>query len=106
MKKLFKNTLVVFGDCNYLCSGIIFNKHDMGKILDYIVKKGEGNYLCYKTNKVSLNISDTDVLDYDDKPASTRNKSRIAESDLSLVPTVVIDRMLIDYSRPIFRFFS
>ena len=26
----------------------------MGKILDYIVKKGEGNYLCYKTNKVSL----------------------------------------------------
>ena len=22
----------------------------MGKILDYIVKKGEGNYLCYKTN--------------------------------------------------------
>ena len=21
----------------------------MGKILDYIVKKGEGNYLCYKT---------------------------------------------------------
>ena len=77
----------------------------MGKILDYIVKKGEGNYLCYKTNKVSLNISDTDVLDYDDKPASTRNKSRIAESDLSLVPTVVIDRMLIDYSRPIFCFF-
>ena len=49
----------------------------MGKILDYIVKKGEGNYFCYKTNKVSLNISDTDVLDYDDKPASTRNKSRI-----------------------------
>lgn len=77
----------------------------MGKILDCIVKKGEGNYLCYKTNKVSLNISDTDVLDYDDKPASTRNKSSIAESDLSLVPTVVIDRMLIDYSRPIFRFF-
>ena len=77
----------------------------MSKILDYIVKKGEGNYLCYKTNKVSLNISDTDVLDYDDKPASTRNKSRIAESDLSLVPTVAIDRMLIDYSRPIFRFF-
>ena len=84
----------------------------MGKILDYIVKKGEGNYLCYKTKKeikyckVCHNISDTDVLDYDDKPASTRNKSRIAESDLSLVPTVVIDRMLIDYSRPIFRFFS
>lgn len=77
----------------------------MGKILDYIVKRGEGNYLCYKTNKVSLNISDTDVLDYDDKPASTRNKSRIAESDLTLVPTVVIDHMLIDYSRPIFSFF-
>lgn len=76
----------------------------MGTILDYIVKRGEGNYLCYKTNKVSLNISDTDVLDYDDKPASTRNKSRIAESDLTLVPTVVIDQMLIDYSRPIFSF--
>lgn len=24
----------------------------MGEILDYIVKRGEGNYLCYKTNKV------------------------------------------------------
>ena len=77
----------------------------MGKILDYIVKKGEGNYLCYKTNKVSLNNSDTDILVYDDKPASTRNKSRIAESDLTLVPTVTIDRMLIDYSRPIFNYF-
>ena len=43
-------------------------------------KKGEGNYLCYKTNKVSLNISDTDVLYYDNKPASTRDKSRIAGS--------------------------
>lgn len=52
----------------------------MGKILDYIFKKGEGNYLCYKTNKVSLNISDTDVLYYDNKPASTRDKSRIAGS--------------------------
>ena len=57
---------------------MIFNKYDMGKILDYIVKKGEGNYLCHKTNKVSLNISDTDVLYYDNKPASTRDKSRIA----------------------------
>ena len=24
----------------------------MGKILDYIVKKGEGNYLCYKTKQL------------------------------------------------------
>lgn len=77
----------------------------MGKILEYIVKKGEGNYLCYKTNKVSLDNLDTDILDYDDKPASTRNKSRIAESDLTLVPTVLIDKMLIDYSRPIFSYF-
>lgn len=77
----------------------------MGKILEYIVKKGEGNYLCYKTNKVSLDNQDTDILDYDDKPASTRNKSKIAESDLTLVPTVLIDKMLIDYSRPIFSYF-
>ena len=24
----------------------------MGKILDYIVKRGEGNYLCYKTKSL------------------------------------------------------
>lgn len=27
----------------------------MGKILDYIVKKGEGNYLCYKTRRIGQN---------------------------------------------------
>ena len=75
----------------------------MGKILDYIVKKGEGNYLCYKTNKVSLNILDTDVLDYDDKPASTRNKSRIAESDLTLVPTRPIFSFFLDGSRHVYK---
>jgi hypothetical protein len=77
----------------------------MGRILKYIEDKGEGKYLCYKTNKVSYEPSEVDVLDYDDKPASTRSTSVIAESDLTRVHTVRIPQMLIDYSRPIFTYF-
>lgn len=77
----------------------------MGKILDFIVNRGGGNYLCYSTNKVSLDATSGDVLAYDDKPASSKSKSRIAESDLSRVHSVGIDRRLIECTRPIFRFF-
>lgn len=77
----------------------------MGRILEFIEKKGDGKYLCYKTNKISLDVSDADVLDYDDKPASARKTSNIAESDLSRVHTVPISKMLIDCSQPIFSYF-
>lgn len=77
----------------------------MGKILKFIEKKGNGNYLCYSTNKMCLDISDNDILTYDDKPASSTNTSRIAESDLSRVHTVLIPQFLIINSRPIFCFF-
>ena len=77
----------------------------MGKILKFIEEKGEGKYLCYKTNKIAIESSEADVLDYDDKPASTRNTSLIAESNLTRVHTVRVPQMLIDYSRPIFTYF-
>ena len=77
----------------------------MGKILDFIVKKGDGNYVCYKTNKVSLDVTDNDILSYDDKPASSKSSSKIAESDLSRVHKVPINERLMEMSRPIFHFF-
>ncbi len=77
----------------------------MGKILDFIVKKGDGNYICYKTNKFSLDTTDNDILSYDDKPVSNRGAGVFAESDLTRVPTVRIDDRLIKISRPIFHFF-
>lgn len=77
----------------------------MGRILKFIEEKGEGKYICYKTNKISIESSESDVLDYDDKPASTRNTSLIAESNLTRVHTVRVPQMLIDCSRPIFTYF-
>lgn len=77
----------------------------MGKILDFIVKKGDGNYICYKTNKVSLDVTDNDILSYDDKPASSKSLSKIAESDLSRIHKIKIDERLITMSRPIFHYF-
>lgn len=77
----------------------------MGKILDFIELKGDGKYHCYKTNKVSLDVTDNDILSYDDKPASSKSTSKIAESDLSRISTIDIDERLISMSRPIFHFF-
>mgnify|MGYP003466479557 FL=1 len=77
----------------------------MGRILNFIEKKGEGNYHCYKTNKVSLDTTDTEILNYDDKPASLNKTSKIAETDKTLVATIKIDGMLVEDSRPIFTFF-
>ncbi len=77
----------------------------MGRILKFIEDKGEGKYLCYKTNKIAIYSSESDVLDYDDKPASARNTSNIAESDRTRVHTVRIPQRLIDCSRPIFTYF-
>lgn len=77
----------------------------MGKILDYIEKTGEGKYYCYKTKKISLDGNNNDTLDYDDKPASVANSSKIAENDLSRVHTVLIPKRYIETSTPIFRYF-
>ena len=77
----------------------------MGKILDFIVQKGEGNYVCYKTNKITLDVTDNDILSYDDKPASNKSASKFAETDLSRVHTIKIDERLMRISRPIFHFF-
>ena len=77
----------------------------MARILDFIEKKGEGNYHCYKTNKVSLEATDSEILNYDDKKVVTNNMSSIAESDMTRTPVVKIDKMLIERSRPIFTFF-
>lgn len=77
----------------------------MGRILKFIEEKGEGKFLCYKTNKISIESSEADILDYDDKPASMRNTSLIAESNLARIHTIRISQMLIDCSRPIFTYF-
>lgn len=77
----------------------------MTRILDFIEKKGDGNYHCYKTNKISLDVPDSEILNYDDKKVVTNNMSSIAESDMTRTPVVKIDRKLIEFSRPIFSFF-
>ena len=77
----------------------------MAKILDFIEQRGDGNYHCYKTNKVSLDVTDSEILSYEDKKVVTNNMSSIAESDLTRMPVVKIDPMLIERSRPIFTFF-
>ncbi len=77
----------------------------MAKILDFIEQRGDGNYHCYKTNKVSLDVTDSEILNYEDKKIVTNNMSSIAESDLTRIPVVKIDPMLVERSRPIFTFF-
>ena len=77
----------------------------MSRILDYIEKRGDGSYHCYKTNKVCLDATDNEILDYEDKKAVSKNMSSIAETDMTRKPVVKIDKMLIDNSRPIFSYF-
>lgn len=77
----------------------------MSRILDFIENRGDGCYHCYKTNKVSLDIVDSEILNYDDKKVVTNNMSSIAETDMTRTPVVMIDKMLIERSRPIFTFF-
>lgn len=77
----------------------------MTRILDFIENKGDGNYHCYKTNKISLDVPDSEILNYDDKKVVTNKMSSIAESDMTRTPVVKIDNRLIEFSRPIFSFF-
>ena len=78
----------------------------MNKILNYIEELGEGKYQCYKTRKLSLDISDSDILDYDDKPVIQTHNSNFAESDMSRVKTVQIPQRLIKLcDSPLFSYF-
>lgn len=78
----------------------------MGRILNYIENEGEGKYSCYKTRKFSLDTSDLDILDYDDRPALELNGGKFAETDLSRRDTVAIDERIMNLaSSPLFSFF-
>ena len=77
----------------------------MKKILDYIEQKGEGRYHFYRTQKMSLDSSDADILNYEDKPISANKTSKIAETDLTHIKKVVIRHRLIENARPLFSCF-
>ena len=77
----------------------------MGKVIQFIQDSGEGRYTCFKTQKVSLDTSVSDVLTYDDKTSSHAKKSSFAESDDRRAHTVRIGDKLINRYRPIFSFF-
>ena len=79
----------------------------MGKILEYIQKQGNGKFQCYKTKKISLDLSDNDTLDYDDKARIQTTSSKIAETDRSRVGTVPLKNLIKkdNISPPLFHFF-
>lgn len=55
----------------------------MGKILNYIQDRGKGKYTCYSTKKVSLDTSESEIFEYDDKPILSDKAGKIAETDKS-----------------------
>jgi hypothetical protein len=80
----------------------------METILEFIDKHCENGIHCYKTRKVSLDISNTDTVasensDQDTVPQDTSGK--IAESDTSRVNTVRISEQLIRNTPPYFKYF-
>ncbi len=75
------------------------------KIIQFIQDSGEGRYTCFKTQKVALDTTVSDVLTYDDKTSSRAKKSGFAESDDRRVHTVRIGDKLINSHRQIFSFF-
>ena len=77
----------------------------MGKVIQFIQDSGEGRYTCFKTQKMLLDTSVTDVLTYDDKTSSHAKKSSFAESNDKRVHTVRISDKLINSNHPIFSFF-
>ena len=78
----------------------------MDKILKCLEELGEGKYVCYKTRKVSLDVNDEDIIDYDDKPVVQTHDSRFAESDQTRVKTVKIPQKMIDMCKmPLFAYF-
>ena len=78
----------------------------MDRILKCLEELGEGKYVCYKTRKVSLDINDHDILDYDDKPIVQTHDSRFAESDQTRVKMVSISKEIIEMCKePLFAYF-
>lgn len=77
----------------------------MGHIIPFIQETGEGKYTCFKTQKISLDTTVSDILIYDDKTVSHSKKSGFAESDDRRVHTVRISDKLINSTHPIFSYF-
>ncbi len=77
----------------------------MGRIIPFIQESGEGRYTCFKTKKISLDTSVSDILTYDDKAVSHAKKSGFAETDDRRIHTVRISDKLINSKIPIFSFF-
>ncbi|MCD8296386.1 MAG: hypothetical protein LUC88_02320, partial [Prevotella sp.] len=78
----------------------------MGGILEFIQQEGKGKYLCYKTQKMSLDTNTNDILSYDDKSSIQMYGSKFAESNQKRVPTVDISQRIINtIQTPIFSFF-
>lgn len=75
------------------------------RILECIEKNGNGNYLLYKTKKVSLDAINNDTISYDDKSISHSTKGDFAETDKRRIKTVQIPMDLILNVAPIFSYF-
>lgn len=77
----------------------------VGRITQFIQDTGEGRYTCFKTQKVLLDTTVSDILSYDDKSASHSKKSTFAETDDRRVHTVRISDRLIASKLAIFSYF-
>lgn len=77
----------------------------MGRIIPFIQESGEGRYTCFRTQKVPLDTTVSDILTYDDKTTSHAKKSGFAETDDRRIHTVRISDKLISSKFPIFSFF-
>ena len=77
----------------------------MGKILDYIQNQGNGKYFCYKTKKFMIDTNSLDTFSYDDKNIFLSSSSKIAETDLSKVHSILIPQNYILNCTPIFSYF-
>jgi hypothetical protein len=75
------------------------------RILECIEKNGNGNYLLYKTKKVSLDATNNDTISYDDKSISHSTKGDFAETDKRRIKTVQIPMDLILNVAQIFSYF-
>lgn len=77
----------------------------MSRVIPFIQEAGEGRYTCFKTQKIALDTTVSDLITYDDKTTSHSKKSSFAETDDRRVHTVRISDKLINTTRPIFTFF-
>lgn len=77
----------------------------MGRISKFIQESGEGRYTCFRTKKLPLDTTVSDIITYDDKATSKSKKSSFAETDDKRVHTVRISDSLLKIKKPIFSFF-